>query len=104
MVDRKKVESAVQNLAESMERVANQPETNKHKKRNKEKIKKVISGISIAIVLVGGSGFLVYAFNNFLDQEHERFKNDVRQEIKNALAENQKTTDTVIYKANQKTK
>lgn len=104
MVDHKKAEDAVQNLAEGMERVINEPETNKHKKCNKEKIKKVISGISIAIVLMGGSTFLVYAFNKFLDKEHERFKNDVRQEIENALATKQNMTDTVVYNANQNIK
>ncbi len=107
MVNRKKAESAIQNLARDMERVINEPDNNKkkHKKFDKEAFKTNVAIPVVGLmVVVGLSALVVYSFNKFLDKEHERIKNDVRQEIENALAEKQNMTDTVAYNANQNTK
>ncbi|MBR4507768.1 MAG: hypothetical protein IKP24_04530 [Alphaproteobacteria bacterium] len=72
--------------------------------KNKKTVKGVANGLGITTVLIGGSMFLVYALNTFIEDEHERIRQEVRTEIEKAMAEKQQIADTITYHAAQNTK
>ncbi len=70
---------------------------------DKQKSKKIvlntlkITGATVAVF--GGSLFIVAAFNTFINEQHARFEREAERAFKRALQQQQNTSDTIVYNA-----
>jgi len=86
-----------------MEKVIDDDKKTNWWQKNKKVVKGVANGVGITAFVLGGSIFIVYSFNLFIEQEHQRFRQEVREEYKKAMAEKQQIADTISYNASQNT-
>jgi len=104
MSDNKKIIDTMDDLASSMEKVVNNDKKPNWWHKNKKVVKGVVNGLGVTVVVIGGGMFIAYAFNMFIEQQHQRFRQEVREEYEKAMAEKQQTADTIAYNAVQNTK
>lgn len=70
---------------------------------DKQKSKKIvlntlkITGATVAVF--GVSLFIVAAFNTFINEQHARFEREAERAFKRALQQQQNTSDTIAYNA-----
>ncbi len=70
---------------------------------DKQKSKKIvlntlkITGATVAVF--GVSLFIVAAFNTFINEQHARFEREAERAFKRALQQQQNTSDTIVYNA-----
>ncbi|MBQ3785223.1 MAG: hypothetical protein II843_02415 [Alphaproteobacteria bacterium] len=86
------------------ERIEKQQKRQDWWNKNKKTVKGVANGVGITTFVIGGSIFIVYAFNIFVENEHQRIRQEVRTEIEKAMAEKQQIADTITYNTAQNTK
>ena len=104
MPDNKKIIDTMDDLASSMEKVINNDKKPNWWHKNKKVVKGVVNGLGVTVVVIGGSMFIVYAFNMFVENEHQRIRQEVREEFDKALMAQQQTADTIAYNALQNVK
>lgn len=70
---------------------------------DKQKSKKIvlntlkITGATVGIL--AGMVFIVASFNTFINEQHARFEQDAERAFKRALQQQQNTSDTIAYNA-----
>lgn len=75
----------------------------------KNGIKNTLIGTGITVFVIWGMFFIVAESNKFLQDQHEQFRRETREEFEKALAKYEREAslrnlDTIVYQNKQKTK
>lgn len=99
MDQNKKVGQSIEELTNAMEKAVNNGKKPNWWGKNKNIIKDITGGLGISVFVIVGCIFIVYVFNKFVDEQHMRVEQDAERAFKRALQQQQNTSDTIAYNA-----